>query len=96
MNGKVKIPFWLCCRWPLELACSKRIPIWFKNIGKGIGGGGDDAWEQITPEIKDVSLESFKLTEWYNEGMDLEEEKKAYEGFKETYGWLKYMCKIAR
>ena len=78
-----------------RIDCSKRIPIWFKNLGKGIGGGGEDAWEQITPEIKDVSFESFKRTDWYYEGMDLEEEKKAYKVFIETYGWLNYMCKIA-
>ena len=77
-----------------RIDCSKRIPIWFKNMGKLLDG--KYAWEQIATEIKDVSFESFKRTDWYYEGMDLEEEKKAYEVFKETYGRLKYMCKIAR
>ena len=73
--------------------CSARIPIWFSNEGKKVNGIDD--WVQNTSEIKDVSFESFKRTDWYYEGMNSDEEKKAFESFKDTYGWLQYMCKIA-
>ena len=77
--------------------CSTRIPIWFANVGKE--ENGIDAWEQATPDIKDVSFESlfesFKRSDWYYEGMDSEEEREAFKSFKDTLGWLQYMCKIA-
>ena len=76
-----------------RIDCSTRIPIWFANEGKE--ENGIDAWVQITTEIKDVSFESFKRSDWYYEGMNSDEEKKAFESFKDTYGWLQYMCKIA-
>ena len=76
-----------------RIDCSTRIPIWFANEGKE--ENGIDAWVQATPEIKDVSFESFKRSDWYYEGMDSEEEKEAFKSFKDTLGWLEYMCKIA-
>lgn len=76
-----------------RIDCSTTIPIWFANVGKE--ENGIDAWEQATPEIKDVSFESFKRSDWYYEGMDSEEEREAFKSFKDTLGWLQYMCKIA-
>ena len=73
--------------------CSTRIPIWFANEGKE--ENGIDAWVQITTEIKDVSFESFKRSDWYYEGMDSEEEKESFKSFKDTHGWLQYICKVA-
>ena len=70
-----------------------QLSIWFANEGKK--ENGIDAWVQNTTEIKDVSFESFKRSDWYYEGMDSEEEKEAFKSFKDTYGWLQYMCKIA-
>ena len=76
-----------------RINCATRIPIWFANEGKK--ENGIDAWVLATPEMKEVSFESFKRSDWYYEGMDSEEEKEAFKNFKDTLGWLEYMCKIA-
>ena len=71
-----------------RIDCSTRIPIWY-SYDQG-------EWYTTTSDVKDFSYESFKQSAWYYDGMTLEEEDKAYESFKETFGWLQHLCKVSK